>query len=118
MNIKNSYLLYLLYISFTGTIHTSDKYKVNTNVIQIKDVYNVPTLQHLCKQTVRADWNKKIDTAFQLVSKQEWSDTDTEQFTAILEHNEHLQHPCIANNANLISLFDIKNNDKKKYLTV
>lgn len=107
-------LLLIAFITLsTISINCSEKYTIDYNVTQIKDIADIPTLQDLCRQVVRKDWDKKIDTAFELAKKEDLHQLDFDQLESLLLYNQYLQNnPHVTSNITLPSIFDIKKDGK------
>jgi len=112
MKIKNLLIITLMTLS-KNFINCSDKYTIDYNVAQIKDVADVPTLQHLCRQVVRKDWNEKIDEAFNLAKTDDLDQVEFDQLESLLLYNQYLQNnPHVTSNIILPSIFHIKKDGK------
>lgn len=107
-------LLLITFITLsTKFINSSDEYTIDYNVTQIKDIADVPTLQHLCRQVIRKDWNEKIDSTFELAKKDDLSQLEFDQIESLLLYNQYLQNnPHVTSNITLPSIFHIKKDGK------
>lgn len=112
MKTKNLLIITLMVLS-RNFINCSDKYTIDYTVAKIKDIADVPTIQYLCRQVVRKDWDEKVDETFELAKKDQLTQIEFDKLESLLLYNQYLQNnPKVTSNITLPSIFHIKKNGK------
>lgn len=111
IDFKKKLLIFIYIILSSNNTDCSDKYTLDTALsIQVRDVYEVPSLQHICRKKIHKDFFIKVDQAFAIAKKINPTEVDIAHLDTILDYNDEVQkNPYITNNITLPSLLHLRN---------